>query len=140
MRSNTNPSQGSHTAPNQDPEAHKTACEVFIVSKRYSEAYTRAIYDPSILEGEKAPGFLLNRAQYSVAHRKGQCFEALLLVREVRRRAFVMIAAGLLLLALAVGLIVGCATGNTEWGVGVAAALFQVLAILQWPYIWCRRR
>lgn len=140
MRSNTNPYQGSHFVSDQDLEANKTSQEVFIRTKRYSEAYTRAIHDPTILEGEKAPGFLLNRAQYSVAHRKGQCFEALLVVREIRRRAFVMIAAGLLLLALAVGLIVGCATGNTEWGVGVAAALFQVLAILQWPYIWCRRR
>ena len=113
---------------------------MFIKSRRYSEAYTLALRDPARFEREDAPNFLINHSQFATSGRPDQIIHALLVVQELQHAKVILLFGAVAVLSVGIGIIVGRSSRDVNVGVGVTAALFQFLTMLQWSYIWVARR
>jgi len=131
--------EGRNSNESKDIEAQSPACEVFVKSKRYSEAYTLALRDPARFEKTKTPNFLVNRTQFDASQRCEQIIHGLLVVQEIRHAKVVLLFGALALLSIGIGCLAGSTSGKVDVGVSVAAGLFQFLTMLQWSYIWVVR-
>jgi hypothetical protein len=110
-----------------------------VKNKRYSEAYTLALRDPARFEKEGTPNFLINRVQFAAGRECEQIIHGLLVVQEIRRAKVFVLFGVLALLSVGIGCLAGWLSGQCDVGVGVAAGLFQFLALLQWSYVWVNR-
>jgi hypothetical protein len=110
-----------------------------VKNKRYSEAYTLALRYPARLEKERAPDFLINRAQFDASRRCEQVMHGLLVVQEIRHAKVAVLFGALAFVSVGIGCLVGWLSGEVDVGVGVAAGLFQLLTMLQWSYVWATR-
>lgn len=108
-------------------------------TKCYSEAYTLALRNPARFEKEKTPNFSVNRAQFDASQKCEQIVHGLLMVHEIRHAKVVVLFGTLALLSVGMGCLAGSMSGEVDVGVGVAAALFQLLTMLQWSYVWVTR-
>jgi len=131
--------KGCHPTGSKDIEAQSPVFEVFVKNKRYSEAYTLALRDPTRFEEEKTPGFLVNRAQLEAGQKHEQLIHGLLVVQEIRHAKVVVLFGALAILSIGIGCLAGLTSGKVDVGVSVAAGLFQFLTMLQWSYIWVIR-
>lgn len=118
----------------------QSLCEVFVMEKKRSSAYTEALRNPSFLE--TAPNFIGNRAEYNLTPTsardtiKTNSFPVLLVVREIDRIKVLLAFLGLCVLSVGVGCAVGRSTHEAAWGIGVASGMFGFLAILQTFCVW----
>lgn len=131
--------QGRNLTERRDIEAQSAVHEVFVMNKRFNEAYTLALRNPARFEKERTLNFLINRAQFDVGRNSGQGIHGLLVVQEIRRAKVVVLFGVLALLSVVMGCLAGWLSGKIDVGVGVTAGLFQFLALLQWSYIWVTR-
>jgi len=110
-----------------------------VKNKRYSEACTLAIRNPVRFENEKAPSFLIDRAQFGASWKREQVIHGLLVVQEIRHAKVAIFFGALALLSIGMGCLAGLVSGKVDVGVSVAAGLFQFVTMLQWSYIWVVR-
>jgi hypothetical protein len=131
--------QGCSLTEIRDVEAQSAVHEVFVMNKRYNEAYTLALRDPARFEDKKSPNLLINRAQPDTGRNRRQNIHGLLVVQEVRRAKVIILFGVLALSSVGMGCLAGWLSGEVDVGVSVTAGLFQFLALLQWSYIWVAR-
>lgn len=113
---------------------------MFVKSKHYSATYTKAIRDPASLKEENTTSFLVNRMHLGRKVTSDQVFHGLLVVQELRHAKVIAGFAALAIISIGMGLVIGCASGQADIGIGVTASLLQLLTALQWSYIWAARR
>lgn len=131
--------EGLNSTERKNIEIQSRIHEVFVKTKRYNEAYTLAIRNPSRFETGKTPNFLMDRTQFEGSRKCEKVIHGLLVVQEMRHAKVVVLFGVLALLSVGMGCLVGLVSGKVELGVSVAAGLFQFLTMLQWSYIWVIR-